>query len=311
MGGVLLYGVMILMSILVPFSIPFVAMAFLHTIFISSLVYLGGVGTFILNAMLGVHRNFFSYNQMGRQFIRSPVINSDDLEANAIASGLTSSSVGFVFATMFGSVTFACDLAGLPFASFILPVLGLSMLCVVLLAEIVSRTQMKSWIEPTENQPVDPVKSKIALWFSNWVRNGLTQSSLGIVMSIGFIALIVLRAMKVSTPALFAHFSASIFLQFAFVALPLMLFCVALTHLKEHWEDNWVVDMPYIRVEYPVSSDMVNRTATQPHVREFFQKVIAFEELKADSLSHERTDQESAEISTTVETASDLQPLML
>lgn len=239
-AGVFLYGLMIAMSILVPFAIPFVVMACIHTVFISSMIFLIMVAYGILTDLFAAFRHveYYTHGNALYPHNRDGLINSDNPVANAFAYGIyLSGGKAASFMVPFAIVTFACDLAGVPFASFLLPVLCFSMLLVCVISVIYTHVETKGgkydklddsgYIDLNSlNQSIDPHRTDYGYQF------------IAIIPAMVFIPYIVLRATKVATPALFVHFAASIYVQFALVALPLMLLIVGLLHLKYHCEER-------------------------------------------------------------------------
>lgn len=232
--GVAAYGLASL------FSLPFVLMAILQAIFVSSLVFLIGISYGILNDMLACRTNL-EYFTMGHQPDQhGGVVASNSKNLNAVTWGIVATwDIALPAGILFGIAALATFLSHTALPPFMLAFLGAGALLAVGLAHVLAKYLVgrsddtminKRYSNATNSiygySSLSPdVKFKRS-WLVNGYRNGLGYALLPLMGLLGLIASITLGALHVAPTAL--HMSMA--LQYGLAAIPVVIAMVSLLY---------------------------------------------------------------------------------
>lgn len=240
MGLVTVFGTLSLFA--GPLALPFAFVVIAHTLFVTGFTFLVGIGYGIVNDLFAVRRNlpYFTHGHVNDDYETSlpdGVINSDNLNANAVAWGSVATWwIAAPFAVIFGIVTLVCDAVGVASASFMLPILGIAVLAGVFVIDAIAR-YCREHIIP-KSFPRE--KASELDWLTNGYRNGIAYAVIPLVGLGGLITMIVLRAKNIMVPTFFVHMSLPVAfaLQITLVAIPLLVLAAGLINVYRHHDER-------------------------------------------------------------------------
>jgi hypothetical protein len=209
---------------------PLVVTAFIDAWFAGSVIYLSGLGYGIVNDMIACRKNL-PYFLLGHQPGQRSIIKSNDPNANAVAWGILATfGLSFIAAIVFAIPVLIMGLAGLPFAGFVLPIIGLGIPLALFLAhrfadnyvkniptlkqgqkdqcidnldlDVYQKNRLKIWLKDTKD---------LKNWISNSARNGFGYLVMPLLGIAGLVSIITCSALGHALPIVLIGTAASAF----------------------------------------------------------------------------------------------------
>jgi hypothetical protein len=198
---------------------PLVVTAFIDAWFAGSVIYLSGLGYGIVNDMIACRKNL-PYFLLGHQPGQRSIIKSNDPNANAVAWGILATfGLSFIAAIVFAIPVLIMGLTGLPFAGFVLPIIGLGIPLALFLAhrfagnyveniptlkqgqkdqcidnldlDVYQKNRLKIWLKDTKD---------LKNWISNSARNGFGYLVMPLLGLAGLVSIITCSALGHALP---------------------------------------------------------------------------------------------------------------
>lgn len=220
----------ILWSVLSPFTLPFVITGILSSLFYASVIYVCGLGYGILNDMIACRTNIKYFIDGHNHGQRHGIINTKNPNVNAIAWGILATFVlSLVAAIIFGIVAAICFFAGAPFSPFLLGIFPICIPIAVIFIDVISKRKLaKENSAIKNNSPPDVIaKSKERnAWYNNSYRNSLGYIILPTVAVLSLIGIIIVSALHLPLIVLSAPLQSILF------GIPAVLMIVALIYFK-------------------------------------------------------------------------------